>query len=173
MIISLEEARTKNPDATRDDIMGLEKAIIEYTNNHFHLDNYRPRIGSITADGKIYFRGANLFREGDTIELAYTNLNDGFYHVEEVGQDFISTGGDLYPDTKGEIFLIRYPKEFAHFAKKIINYQIQTEAQAGIKSKSISRVTISYDTGAETKDTKNGLPARFYDFLEPYKKVRW
>lgn len=174
MIVDLSTAQTIDSNLNKEQLLGLEKNIMSFTNNHFHLPNYAPRIKHI-EHGKIYFEGANYFKVDDTVELYKVPYIEGFYHVDEVGHDYILING-LRVDTILEnelnryssLYLMDYPTDVVEGAKKVLKYAHKSQGNEGIKSKSISRVSITYYNPGEDQHTILGMPGHVFDFLQPH-----
>lgn len=175
MIIELEDLQKIILDADVDDIKAMEMAIISHTNNHFHLPNYSPKI--IRVEGqRLYLDEPHILQVGNTVEVVYMPFYDGFYHVTDVGIDWVEVDCQWNNITTinadGLLYLTVFPPDVRAGAKKAWKYQAKADKKIGVKSESISRMSITYDK-AESGQTVNGLPAYLFDFLEPYRKMRW
>lgn len=163
---------SKNHPDVMSDLMSLEMSIISATNNHFHKPGYNPDITEI-KNNKIYLDDDNLFKPLDTIEIVGSKYSDGFYYVQRSSRNTVEVDGLLYDGEGGCAYLIDYPREFESHALEILKYKQSAEENRGIKSKSISRVSVSYRDTSESRDTYNGVPAYLYDFIAPYRKMSW
>lgn len=171
MLISVADAQGYNQNITQEDIFALEQMIINRTNNHFHVPDYEPAIELISG-GKVYIEGFNFVQVDDTVELTGVPVISGFYHVTEVGEDWLKVDiPDNYRFEGGKLFLIRFPADVVAGVKHLLEYQAKTADKIGIKSESISRWTTTYESFG--RDRINGLPAHLFNFLEPYVQWRW
>lgn len=176
MIISLSDARAIDDSITQDDLDALEAACRSLTNNNFQNRHIRFE--------EIEFVGANLIaiqdpivglKVGDTIEVNYSHYNDGLFVIEEISGKQIKVQGTPFTvaNTGGSMLtLVRYPADIARGIKKLIAYDKKMASKIGIKSESISRMSITYyDVNAS--ETVDGYPAALVSFLKKYEKMRW
>ncbi|MFB5068291.1 MAG: hypothetical protein F6I01_002180 [Aerococcus sanguinicola] len=179
MIIDPQVAADIDSTVDKDEILALEHQIINYTNNHFHAMDYHPDTKRIEGN-RITFEGANLFKVDDTVEVYELPYVAGFYHVTDVGDNWIELDNfieqsplhDMDLD-QGAIYLLKWPPDVKSGVKKVMKYQKGAAEREGIKSKSVSRVTVTYSDDADKQNTIAGYPARLFDFLEPYMKPGW
>ena len=66
---------------------------------------------------------------------------------------------------------VKLPMEFDSHIQRIANYQAKADENSGIKSKSVSRVSVTYRDASEGA-TLNGIPEHFFGFLDPYIKYK-
>ena len=176
MIISLSDARAIDDNITQNDLDALEAACRSLTNNNFQNRHIRFE--------EIEFVGANLIaiqdpivglKVGDTIEVNYSNYNDGLFVIEEIAGKQIKVQGTPFTvaNTGGSMLtLVQYPADIARGIKKLIAYDKKMASKIGIKSESISRMSITYyDVNAS--ETVDGYPAALVSFLKKYEKMRW
>ena len=176
MIITLGDARAIDDSITQDDLDALEAACRSLTNNNFQNRHIRFK--------EIEFVGTNLIaiqdpivglKIGDTIEVNYSHYNDGLFVIEEIaGKQIKVQGTPLFvANTSGAMLtLIQYPADIARGIKKLIAYDKKMASKIGIKSESISRMSITYyDVNAS--ENIDGYPASLLSFLTKYEKMRW
>ena len=176
MIITLGDARAIDDSITQDDLDALEAACRSLTNNNFQNKHIRFK--------DIEFVGTNLIaiqdpivglKVGDTIEVNYSHYNDGLFVIEEIaGKQIKVQGTPLFvANTSGAMLtLIQYPADIARGIKKLIAYDKKMASKIGIKSESISRMSITYyDVNAS--ENIDGYPASLLSFLTKYEKMRW
>lgn len=176
MIISLVEAKKIDPDITQDDLNAFEVAIRELTNNNFQNRFIRFENITVVSENLIGV-GKNPvgLRAGDTIELNYSEFNDGLYVIESIEGNLITLDdGDLIVATvNGSIITkIEYPADIARGVKKLIRYDVKMGDKIGIKSESISRMSTTYYDVNKTESTE-GYPATLLTFIDKYMKMRW
>ena len=176
MIITLGDARAIDDSITQDDLDALEAACRSLTNNKFQNRHIRFK--------EIEFVGTNLIaiqdpivglKVGDTIEVNYSHYNDGLFVIEEIAGKQIKVQGTpfIVANTGGSMLtLVQYPADIARGIKKLIAYDKKMASKIGIKSESISRMSITYyDVNAS--ENIDGYPASLLSFLTKYEKMRW
>lgn len=188
MIITLNDAQKINPDITQESLDGLEYAIRALTHNKFQNLNIRFHHFKVTNENTLEFNSPLAFlRAGETIEISNTwsqtgsglnqdmGVNDGLYVLEKIADKAIELkeaqlfNGDF---PSGFITKISYPPDILEGVKKLIQYDVTMRDKLGIKSESISRMSVTYyDVNAN--DAINGYPASLFSFLKKYKKMRW
>ena len=176
MILSLNEARAIDDSITQEDLDALETSVRELTNNNFQNVHIRFK--------GIEFVGNNLIavndpivglKVGDTIEVNYSHYNDGLHVIKSIDGKQITVQGTPFfvANTGGSMLtLVKYPADIARGIKKLIAYDKKMASKVGIKSESISRMSITYyDVNAS--ETVDGYPAALVSFLQKYEKMRW
>ena len=176
MIITLGDARAIDDSITQDDLDAFEVAFRSLTNNSFQNKHIRFK--------DIEFVGENLIavndpivglKVGDTIEVNYSHYNDGLFVIEEIAGKQIKVQGTPFflANTGGSMLtLVQYPADIARGIKKLIAYDKKMASKIGIKSESISRMSITYyDVNAS--ENIDGYPASLLSFLTKYEKMRW
>jgi hypothetical protein len=188
MIISLEEAKKINPNILQSDLDALEQSIREITHNKFQNTNLRFFGFKITNGNTLEFDATLAFlRVGETIELSHTwsnvgygqnedaGINDGLFVIEEVTDHSIKLkDADLFNGDFPSAFItkIAYPPDILSGVKKLLQYDATMANKVGIKSESISRMSITY-YDMTSSETVNGYPASLFSFINKYKKLRW
>ena len=176
MIITLGDARLIDYNVTQEDLDAFEVAFRSLTNNNFQNKHIRFK--------DIEFVGTNLIaiqdpivglKVGDTIEVNYSHYNDGLFVIEEIAGKQIKVQGTPFfvANTGGSMLtLVQYPADIARGIKKLIEYDKKMASKIGIKSESISRMSITYyDVNAS--ENVDGYPASLVSFLQKYEKMRW
>ena len=176
MIITLGDARAIDDSITQDDLDALETSVRELTNNNFQNVHIRFK--------GIEFVGNNLIavndpivgiKTGDTIEVNYSHYNDGLYVIESIDGKQITVQGTPFfvaNTSSSMLTLVQYPADIARGIKKLIAYDKKMASKIGIKSESISRMSITYyDVNAS--ENIDGYPASLLSFLTKYEKMRW
>lgn len=177
MILNLDEARKIDDSVTTEDLLAIESSIREFTNNHFHLPNYQAEIEAVEG-GTLTIEGLNLFEKGDIAEIVGSKYFDGFYLVEKSEDNRIELKTDrkLVIDAEEEepkLFLSRTPETFKAGVRDILSYKQKSTQRQGIKSETIARMSITYESPQDASATFGGLPVYLFDFCEPYIKMRW
>ena len=176
MIITLGDARAIDDSITQDDLDAFEVAFRSLTNNSFQNKHIRFKDIEFVGENLIAVKDPIVgIKTGDTIEINYSHYNDGLYVVEEIAGKQIKVQGTPFfvANTGGAMLtLVQYPADIARGIKKLIAYDKKMASKIGIKSESISRMSITYyDVNAS--ENIDGYPASLLSFLTKYEKMRW
>lgn len=174
MIISLEEAQKIDSNIQQDDLDAFEQAVRVLTSNNFQVKQVRYKVAAIVNESIVLGTSAKGIREADTVELNYTQFNDGVYEVLSVEDSVITLNAELYQETPKQaiLTLVRYPADIKRGIKKLIAYDKKMAGKIGVKSETISRMSTTYfDVNAA--DNTDGYPKALLSFLDKYKKMRW
>lgn len=151
--------------------INLVSFIREYTNNNFRRKNYEVEAIAVT-DNVIELDGDNLFKIGDILEVSGSKYFNGIYPATGVDGASVTIATD--ESLAGHSFIVhqvKLPMEFDSHIQRIVNYQAKADDNSGIKSKSVSRVSVTYRDASEGA-TLNGIPEHFFGFLDPYIKYK-
>jgi len=188
MIITVEELKKTSEYSDVDDdvcealINAMEVAIRKITNNKFQ--NTAVRFTASSNDDVI--NGVSTFlKVGDTIEISQSDVNDGLYVVTAIDTDAGTTtvDSDLYAVEENLVTKIEYPLDVKYGFLNLLKYIKRMEdlydsivEKIGISSETISRHSVSYDTGNMllylTGDL-SAIPDTVLGFLNRYKKARF
>lgn len=175
MILSLEEAQKIDSNIEQDDLDAFEQAVRALTSNNFQVNQIRHKIAFLD-DNIVTFHDDNIegIREGDTVEINYTRLNDGVYEVLSVDTGNVTIEADLFPEAPKQaiLTLVRYPADIKRGIKKLIEYDKKMARKIGVKSETISRMSTTYFDVNAAENT-DGYPKALLSFLDKYKKMRW
>ena len=176
MIISLGDARSIDYNVTQEDLDAFEVAFRSLTNNSFQNKHIRFKDIEFVGENLIAVKDPIVgIKTGDTIEVNYSHYNDGLYVVEELTGKQIKVQGKPFfvANTSGSMLtLVQYPADVVRGIKKLIEYDKKMASKIGIKSESISRMSITYyDVNAS--ENVDGYPASLVSFLTKYEKMRW
>ncbi|MFL2100088.1 hypothetical protein [Desemzia sp. FAM 23989] len=176
MIISIADAKEVDPNIAQDDLDAFESSVRELTNNNFQ--NTRIRFKEVEfVEKNIILVNEQIIglRIGDTIEVNYSHYNDGLFVVEEIqGKQITVEGAPFYLADSGKSMVtkVEYPADIKRGIKKLIQYDKKMTSKVGIKSETISRMSITYyDVNAA--DNTEGYPSSLLSFLKKYEKMRW
>lgn len=176
MIIGLEEARRLDPDITQDDLDAFEQSVRALTNNNFQNRNVRFGIDSLSEPNVIKLsEQVRGLRIGDTVEVNYSDYNDGLYVVDEILDHTIKVQGKpfLVEETSGMIVTkVEYPADIKRGIEKLIEYDVKMGDKVGIKSETISRMSKTY-YDVNSRENIDGYPANLLSFVNKYEKMRW
>lgn len=174
MIIALDEAKKIDANIEQDDLDAFEQAVRALTSNNFQVKQIRHKIDfinnkTITIDSTI-----EGVRPDDTIEVNYSKFNDGLYVIDSLNGSELTVDVELFTETPKQaiLTLVRYPADIKRGIKKLIEYDKKMAGKIGVKSETISRMSITYfDVNAA--DNTDGYPKSLLSFLDKYKKMRW
>lgn len=191
MIITLEEAKKLNANMAQDDLNALEAMIRNTTHNPFIDTSVRSTGFTVSKGNLLTFNdnvGIKYLRVSDTVILADTTafdsngttINDGLFQVKSLSGNTVELmangGGDveLFNAYHGSGLLakVNYPDDVKIGLKKLIDYDVKTAANVGLKSKSVARVTENY-LDVNATENLNGYPKALIGFLAKYRKLRW
>jgi hypothetical protein len=188
-VITLAEYKTLNgitsTDATRDAritalIPEVEAYIVEYCNNAFTNPDVEVS-GTMTttaAAGPVYtldlaaggFTASGMV-SGDDIAFTGSKRNDGRFTVSSVADtaltvvEAVTTEGTSFD---GVVKLVQYPNGLKLIASRMISYQLDHMADAGMQSENIGKY--SYSKQASTN--ADGYPDEILKALNKWRNVR-
>lgn len=177
MILKLIEAQAINANITQSDLNAFEQAVRALTHNNFQDFNVRGYELTLTGSTITMARGSTTgLRVGDTVEINDTKYNNGLYVVKTL----TLTGIEVEETTpfidetceEGIVTKVAYPADIIKGVKKLIEYDVKMGGKAGIKSETISRMSVTYYDVNSTENV-DGYPAALLSFLKKYKKMRW
>ena len=173
--MTVTEYRLLNPNDTETDqaleakLRALEFVIRAYTNNNFQQRAFRFSCPAI--NGNLYY-STNLIKNGDTVQISDSALNDGLYVVQDVGSDIIALDAELYDEDYVLVTKIIYPADVKMGVVNLLKWEIANRDKVGIASESLGRHSVTYfDMNGE--NSLVGYPKSLLGFLSPYMKARF
>lgn len=174
MIITLEEAQKIKPSITQAELDAFEQTVRSLTNNNFQITKARI-YGLFILGNTLNGHGVvNWLKVGDTLQISRTDINDGLYTITEIDGAAITLDQELVDGefSDGYATLVRYPADIKAGVMKLIEYDERMADKLGIKSESVSRMSVTY-YDATAGETKDGYPSSLMGFLRKYEKMRW
>lgn len=175
MIVSVDEVM-KLPEFTGQSekviaakLNAVELAIRSYTNNNFQNRYVRFHAESL---GNRLFGTSDFLKNGDTIQVSQSQVNDGLYVIIEIGDDFIRVDGDLYKYPDNLVTKIEYPADIKAGVLDLLKWEVKNRQKVGIKSETLSRHSVSY-YDQDKNNQVMGYPVALLGFLKPYIKARF
>lgn len=175
MIVSVDEVM-KLPEFTgqsekmiAEKLNAVELAIRSYTNNNFQNRYVRFHAESL---GNRLFGTSDFLKNGDTIQVSQSQVNDGLYVIIEIGDDFIRVDGDLYKYPDNLVTKIEYPADIKAGVLDLLKWEVKNRQKVGIKSETLSRHSVSY-YDQDKNNQVMGYPVALLGFLKPYIKARF
>ena len=92
MIITLQDAQELDSTITQDQLDAYESAVRQLTHNNFQVTSVRGYGLTITGD-TVTFKKDRLtaaLKDGDTVELNGTGVNDGLYTVKSTADKTVT-----------------------------------------------------------------------------------
>lgn len=177
MIISLDDAKKIYPDATQEDLDGIEKSIRMLTNNPFQNRKVRFKQIRFENETTIAVLGdIQGLRTEDTIQVSGSKWNDGLYVVSDIDGQLINLEGNprLFAGTDPDAFLtkVEYPADILLGVRKLLTYDAKMRDKVGLKSKTVSRMSETY-YDQNSGESVNGYPAALMSFINKYKLLKW
>ncbi|MGX7200059.1 hypothetical protein [Enterococcus nangangensis] len=181
MIISLTDAQKIDPNVTQEELDAYEQMVRQLTHNTFQ--NLNVRYWQLDFEDSAVTFASNppsgepiALRAGDTIQISDSKYNDGLYVIQEVENKRLALDNPklFYTGLYTGAFLtkIEYPADIRFGVSGLIEFKHKMGSKLGIKSETISRMSVTY-YDINSTDNIEGFPASKFSFLNKYKKMRW
>lgn len=172
MIISAEEVRnyvdSDEPASMLEaKLRALESLIRRFTNNNFQVRAIRSR--SAIMDGKI-LKPPPYLKQGDTVQISESLLNNGVYAVTELDEDGMTVDGELKSCVKNLITKVEYPEDIVMGVINMLKWDLNNRDKVGVQSETLSRHSVTY-FNMDRDNSLIGYPKSLTDFLIPYMKA--
>lgn len=168
-VMRLPEFVGQNEKVIAAKLNAVELAIRSYTNNNFQNRYVRFHAESL---GNRLFGTSDFLKNGDTIQVSQSQVNDGLYVIIEIGDDFIRVDGDLYKYPDNLVTKIEYPADIKAGVLDLLKWEVKNRQKVGIKSETLSRHSVSY-YDQDKNNQVMGYPVALLGFLKPYIKARF
>ena len=145
----------------------IELMVRGYTNNNFQDRNCR--IKTYVTNGVLYYGGEIPFAVGDTIQISDSKWNKGLYVITGISENIITLDKQLLAETDILVTKVVYPQDVKEGTLNMLSWLIDREDSVGVSSESISRHSVSYNSGGIDSW---GYPVDVVGFLENYRKLR-
>lgn len=176
MILSLEDAKKIDPNITQSALDAFEAAVRQLTNNNFQNRRVRYKGLRFIDPDQLEFQELLIgLRAGDTIQVSNSTYNDGLYTIKDITSNTITVEAAKfygYHTSEGFITKVEYPADIRAGIEKLIAYDKKMGAKQGIKSETISRMSVTY-YDVNSTESVDGYPASLMNFLDKYNKMRW
>lgn len=168
-LIKMKEFSGKSEEELKRKLNAIEYLVRSYTNNNFQNRNVRFYGSSL---GDTIHVHAKYMKEGDTVQISQSRVNDGLYLLTEVGDEFIRVDAELFPVSGNLVTKVEYPADVKEGVIELMAWEVKNRKKVGIKSETISRHSVSYyDQDADNQVM--GYPVSLLGFLDPYMKARF
>lgn len=173
MIISVEELKQYITTDKEDQVLeamlqALELSIRAYTNNNFQRRGIRS-IG--TFEGGFLYCDTSKLKDGDTVQISQSVLNEGLLVVEGMNEDGFPVEGSL-DEFEVLVTKVEYPADVKMGVVNLIKWDLQNRSKVGVQSETISRHSVTY-FNMDGENSLMGYPKSLLGFLRPYKKARF
>lgn len=174
MIISVEDVKKYITTTLEDSVLeaklqALETMIRKYTNNNFHNRSFTIDCPIVSQN---LYANSQLFQEGDTVEILYSQFNNGLYVISGKDTEYIMLDKPLIDEAKVTVVKVQYPKDVQMGVVNLLKWDLDNRAKVGIQSETLSRHSVTY-FNMDATNSAMGYPAILLGFLKPYKKARF
>ena len=107
-LLAMPEFSGKSEATLKRKLNAVEYLIRSYTNNNFQNQSVRLQ-GS--SEGDRINGYAQYFKEGDTVQISQSDVNDGLYLITEIADDYIRLDADLFAVPKNLVTKVEYPAD--------------------------------------------------------------
>ena len=167
-LLAMPEFSGKSETTLKRKLNAVEHLIRSYTNNNFQNRSIRME-GS--SKGNVINGHAQYFKEGDTVQISQSDVNDGLYLVTEIADNFIRLDADLFDVPKNLVTKVEYPADVQEGVIELMIWEAKNRQKVGIKSETLSRHSVSY-YDQDANNQVMGYPVSLLGFLRPYMKAR-
>lgn len=173
MIISVEELKKyittdKEDQELEAMLQALELSIRKYTNNNFQRRGIRSYA---TFEGGFLYCDTSKLKNGDTIQVTESVLNEGLLVVQGMNEDGFPVEGSL-DEFEVLVTKVEYPADVKQGVVNLIKWELKNRPKVGIQSESLSRKSVTY-FNMDGDNSLLGYPKSLLGFLRHYKKARF
>lgn len=147
----------------------IELMIRKYTNNNFQNRCIRFLCSS---DGNTLNGSSAFLKEGDTVQVSESGVNDGLYVITDVMNDFVKVDKELFTAERNLVTKVEYPKDVKIGVINMMKWEHRSRDKVGIKSETLSRHSVTY-YDQDMNNQVMGYPVSILGFLKPYMKARF
>lgn len=173
MIISVEELKQrittdKTDQELEEMLQALELSIRAYTNNNFQRSGIRS-YG--TFEGGYLYCDTSKLKDGDTVQISQSVLNEGLIVVKDMQEDKFPVEGSL-DEFEVLVTKVVYPADVKQGVVNLVKWELKNRPKVGIQSETISRHSVTY-FNMDGENSLLGYPKSLLGFLRHYKKARF
>ncbi len=168
-LLSMKEFKDGDKDTLSQKLKAVENLIRSYTNNNFQ--NRTMRINAPVVNGIIQGH-CPYFREGDTIQVSNSKVNNGLYGITAISETEIKVEGEIYDFPVNTITKVVYPPDVQKGVLDLMIWEKNNREKVGIKSETLSRHSVTY-YDQDSSNQVMGYPVSLLGFLKPYVKPRF
>lgn len=168
-LLQFPEFKGQDTDILQMKLDAVELMVRKYTNNNFQNRNIRFLASS---SDKILNGSSPFLKEGDTIQVSESRVNDGLYVITEVSDDKITIDKDLFFYPHNLVTKVEYPADVKLGVINLMKWEMTNRDKVGVKSETISRHSVTY-YDQDANNQVMGYPVSLLGFLNPYMKARF
>jgi len=173
VIISVEELKKyittdKEDQELEAMLQALELSIRKYTNNNFQRRGIRSYA---TFEGGFLYCDTSKLKNGDTVQVTESVLNEGLLVVQGMNEDGFPVEGSL-DEFEVLVTKVEYPADVKQGVVNLIKWELKNRPKVGIQSESLSRKSVTY-FNMDGDNSLLGYPKSLLGFLRHYKKARF
>lgn len=168
-LMSLPEFSGLSNEMLQMQLDSIEQMVRKYTNNNFQNRNIRFLADSV---GTILNGSSPFLKEGDTIQVSESRVNDGLYVITSVNEGSVTVDRPLFTADRNLVTKVEYPADVKVGVINLMKWEISNRNKVGIKQESISRYSVTY-FDQDSNNQVMGYPVSLLGFLTPYMKARF
>lgn len=168
-LLSMDKFKGMDKETLSMQLEAVECLIRSYTNNNFQ--NRIMRIEAPVANG-VLLGHSPYFKEGDTIQISQSKINDGLCEITEITDTTIAVDRDLFDFPVNTVTKIVYPADVQKGVIDLMIWEKDNRQKVGIKSETLSRHSVTY-YDQDASNQVMGYPVSLLGFLKPYIKARF
>ena len=171
-LTSMSEFRGVDSNTLERKLNSVEQLIRAYTNNNFQ--NRAVRFEARSEGSKLIAAETvpPFLKEGDTVEISQSTVNDGLYVVKSVNDDTVTVDRDLFLVDYNLVTKVEYPADVQEGVINLLQWEIENRQKVGIKQETLSRHSVTY-FDQDANNQVMGYPVALLGFLAPYIKARF
>ena len=168
-LASMKEFQDMDKETLSDKLGAIENLIRSYTNNNFQNRTMRIEVPSKQC---ALMGHCPYFREGDTLEISQSQVNDGLYCIVEIKDNAIILDREIFDCPGNLVTKVVYPADVQKGVIDLMIWEKENRSKVGIKSETLSRHTVNY-YDQDSNNQVMGYPVSLLGFLNPYMKARF
>lgn len=140
MILTVEELKSQvdcgdmTDEVIKSRLTAIEGVIRAYTHNNFQ--NRNIRFVAESTNGDQIQNKTDFLKEGDTIQITASLVNDGLYTVVAITDEYITVDREIYGVPNNKVTKIEYPPDVVQCAIDLFEWKHKFGSKVGIKSES-------------------------------------
>ena len=171
-LTSMDEFRGVDSNTLERKLNSVEQLIRAYTNNNFQ--NRAVRFEARSEGSKLIAAEtvSPFLKEGDTVEISQSTVNNGLYTIKSIMGDSITVDRDLFSIDHNLVTKVEYPADVQEGVINLLQWEIENRQKVGIKQETLSRHSVTY-FDQDANNQVMGYPVALLGFLAPYIKARF
>ena len=144
-LTSMNEFKGVDSNTLERKLNSVEQLIRAYTNNNFQ--NRAVRFEARSEGGSKLIAAETVppfLKEGDTVEISQSTVNDGLYTIKSIMGDSITVDRDLFLIGHNLVTKVEYPADVQEGVINLLQWEIENRQKVGIKQETLSRHSVTY-----------------------------